>query len=163
AASAFTPRPVPEIATPTPAPKEPVRYTTNTSSGAGWTVQRAPALGTNDNSLGAVAAASWHDVWAVGNFLPDTKATNHYAPPAGRGALHRARVEAPPGGQPGPELHPAFRRGPHAPRGGGGGGGPRPPVLRAQPDRGLARRRLAHHPDAEAGQPSRHPLLGGGG
>jgi hypothetical protein len=76
AASAFKPLPEPRIATPTPTPPEPVRFTTDTSSGAGWTVQHAPALGTNDNSFGAVAAASRSDVWAVGNFLPDTKASN---------------------------------------------------------------------------------------
>jgi len=79
AASAFKPRPMPRLATPTPTPKEPVRYTTDTSSSAGWKVQRAPALGTNDNSLGAVAAASRTDVWAVGNFLPDTASSNQDA------------------------------------------------------------------------------------
>jgi hypothetical protein len=76
AAAAFKPLPERRIATPTPTPPEPVRFTTDTSSGAGWKVQRAPTLGTNDNSLGAVAAVSRSDVWAVGNFLPDTKASN---------------------------------------------------------------------------------------
>jgi hypothetical protein len=75
----FQPHPVPNIPALSPTPKEPVRYTTSTSSSGGWTVQRAPALGTNDNSFGAVAAASRHDVWAVGNFLPDTKSSNQDA------------------------------------------------------------------------------------
>jgi hypothetical protein len=35
--------------------------------------------GTNDNSLGAVAASSPDDVWAVGNFLPDTADSNQDA------------------------------------------------------------------------------------
>src|SRR5262249_21395893 len=59
--------------------KEPVRFTTDTSASAGWAVQPAPALGMNDNSLGAVAAAAKSDVWAVGNFLPDTASSNQDA------------------------------------------------------------------------------------
>jgi hypothetical protein len=46
AASAFTPLPEPSIPTPTPVPSEPVKFTTDTSSGGGWTVQRVPMLGT---------------------------------------------------------------------------------------------------------------------
>jgi len=76
AALRFTPRPMPGIAALSPTPNEPVRYTTDTSSGGGWTVQRAPALGTSDNSFGAVSAASGHNVWAAGNFLPDAKGSN---------------------------------------------------------------------------------------
>ena len=68
--------PVPSIAALSPTPNEPVRYTTDTSSGGGWTVQRAPALGTSDNSFGAVSAASGHNVWAAGNFLPDANGSN---------------------------------------------------------------------------------------
>lgn len=79
AASAFTPLPVPDIAAPSPSPAEPVTYSTDTSSGAGWTVQRAPALGAGDNTYGAVAAVSPRDVWAAGNFLPDTAASNQDA------------------------------------------------------------------------------------
>ena len=78
-ASAFTPLHEPSIATPTPAPTEPVKFTTDTSSSGGWTVQRAPALGTNDNTYGAVAAVSAHDVWVAGNFLPDTSTSNQDA------------------------------------------------------------------------------------
>src|SRR5215472_11304454 len=78
-AARFRARPMPNLAALSPTPTEPVRFTTDTSSSAGWTVQRAPALGTNDNSFGGVAAASRHDVWAVGNFLPDTKSSNQDA------------------------------------------------------------------------------------
>jgi hypothetical protein len=76
AAMPFKPLPVPSIAALSPAPKEPVRYTTSTASGAGWAVQRAPFLGTSDNSFGAVAAVSPHQAWAAGNFLPDAKGSN---------------------------------------------------------------------------------------
>jgi len=79
AAKAFAPLPEPSIPTPTPVPSEPVKFTTDTSSSGGWTVQRVPMLGTNDNSFGAVAAVSSHDVWAAGNFLPDTSASNQDA------------------------------------------------------------------------------------
>src|SRR5215472_12851420 len=40
AAMAFKPRPMPNLAALSPTPKEPVRYTTSTSSRGGWTVQR---------------------------------------------------------------------------------------------------------------------------
>src|SRR5262249_36730244 len=76
AAMPFKPLPVPNVPALPPTPKEPVRYTTSTASGAGWTVQRAPALGTSDNSFGAVSAVSPHKAWAVGNFLPDAKGSN---------------------------------------------------------------------------------------
>jgi hypothetical protein len=79
AAAPFTPLSEPKIATPTPVPSEPVKFATNTSSGGGWTVQRMPMLGTNDNSFGGVAAVSSSDVWAAGNFLPDTSASNQDA------------------------------------------------------------------------------------
>jgi hypothetical protein len=68
--------PVPNLATPTPSPVEPVSFVTNTPSSAGWTVQAAPRLGTGDNTFGAVAPVSPNDVWAVGNFLPDTPSSN---------------------------------------------------------------------------------------
>jgi hypothetical protein len=79
AAMPFKPLPEPSIATPTPVPSEPVTLTTDTSSSGGWTLQRAPALGKNDNTYGSVAAVSSHDVWAAGNFLPDTSASNQDA------------------------------------------------------------------------------------
>jgi hypothetical protein len=75
----FTPQPVPDIATPTPTPDEPVSLTTNTPTSGGWHVVPAPVRGTNDNSLGATAASSPNDLWAVGNFLPDTPESNQDA------------------------------------------------------------------------------------
>lgn len=67
---------VPDYSTPTPTPGEPVSATTERASAGGWTVQPAPRRGTGDNSFGAVAAAGPHDIWAVGNYLPDTGASN---------------------------------------------------------------------------------------
>jgi len=75
-AAATSAQPVPFVATPTPTPTEPVSTTTNHDSRDGWSVQPAPQLGTGDNSFGAISAASPRDIWAVGNFLPDTKASN---------------------------------------------------------------------------------------
>jgi hypothetical protein len=72
----------PELRWPTPTPglpPEPRSMTTRAPSGGGWTVQRTQLLGTNDNSLGAVAGSSPRDVWAVGNFLPDAKNSNQDA------------------------------------------------------------------------------------
>jgi len=68
--------PVPHYDTTSPAPHEPVSYTTATPTSGGWTVQHAPRLGAGDNSFGAVAVVSRHDVWTVGNFLPDRQASN---------------------------------------------------------------------------------------
>jgi hypothetical protein len=65
--------------TPTPTPTETATQTSLTPSSCGWTVQKAGALGTNDNSLGAVAMASPTDAWAVGNFLPDDPSSNQDA------------------------------------------------------------------------------------
>jgi hypothetical protein len=63
--------------TPSPTPtNEPLSMTHSTASGGGWTVQQTQRLGSSDNSLGGVAASSPNDVWAVGNFLPDTAASN---------------------------------------------------------------------------------------
>jgi hypothetical protein len=70
---------VPNFPTPSPTPDEPVTYTSHTESSDGWTVVPAPVVGTNDNSLGAVAAAASNDAWAVGNFLPDTPSSNQDA------------------------------------------------------------------------------------
>jgi Phosphoesterase family len=71
--------PVPDLATPTPTPVEPVSSTSRTPSAAGWSVVSSPMLGTADNSLGAVATGGPNDVWAVGNFLPDTATSNQDA------------------------------------------------------------------------------------
>lgn len=75
-AAAFKQLAVPDIATPTPTPAEPVSVVADTPSSAGWAVQPAPALGTGDNTYGAVAAVSAKDVWAVGNYLPDLASAN---------------------------------------------------------------------------------------
>jgi hypothetical protein len=70
---------VPNFPTPSPTPVEPVSFTTHTNSTANWTVVPAPLLGTNDNSLGAVAGSGADDIWAVGNFLPDSPSSNQDA------------------------------------------------------------------------------------
>jgi hypothetical protein len=69
----------PIFPTPTPTPNEPIGMTKATPSASGWTVQRAQRLGGSDNSLGAVAASSPTDVWAVGDFLPDDVNANRDA------------------------------------------------------------------------------------
>jgi Phosphoesterase family len=71
--------PVPEVGTPSPTADEPVSFTTNTDQSAGWRLVPAPVRGTNDNSLGAIAAAGDNDLWAVGNFVPDTPSSNQDA------------------------------------------------------------------------------------
>ena len=71
--------PEPNFPPPTPTPSEPVSSTTLTPSSGGWHVVRAPLLGTNDNSLGAVSGSAANNVWAVGNFLPDTDSSNQDA------------------------------------------------------------------------------------
>ena len=69
----------PSFSAPAPTPNEPQSLTTSTASSGGWSVVPSPLLGTNDNSLGAVAGSAANDVWAVGNFLPDTKKSNQDA------------------------------------------------------------------------------------
>jgi len=66
----------PDFPTPTPTPSEPVTFTSNTDSSAGWHVVKAPRFGLDDNSLGGVAADGPDNVWAVGNFVPDAPSTN---------------------------------------------------------------------------------------
>jgi hypothetical protein len=76
---AIATRPLAERSWPTPTPPAPAGPTSSTKltpSAGGWTVQKAQLLGANDNSLGAVAASSPSDIWAVGNFLPDAAASN---------------------------------------------------------------------------------------
>ncbi len=76
AATATTVARVPAYPTPTQSPNEPVSTTTVHATSGGWTVQPAPRRGTGDNSFGAVSAAGPRDIWAVGNYLPDTKLSN---------------------------------------------------------------------------------------
>lgn len=65
---------------PTPLrPPEPLGTSPSTASASGWTTQQTRTLGANDNSLGAIAAASPSDVWAFGNYLPDAKNSNQDA------------------------------------------------------------------------------------
>jgi hypothetical protein len=74
ATTALTP---PFYPTPSPTPtNEPLSMTHSTASSGGWTVQQTQRLGGSDNSLGSVAASSPNDVWALGNFLPDTPTSN---------------------------------------------------------------------------------------
>jgi hypothetical protein len=79
--AAIATKPLPELTwpTPTPTPTEPTSMTTSTQKSGGWTVQKTQLYGTSDNSLGAVAGSSPTDVWAVGNFLPDTATSNQDA------------------------------------------------------------------------------------
>jgi hypothetical protein len=72
----------PELNWPTPTPsqpKEPLSYTKDTPTAAGWTVQKTQLLGTSDNSVGAIAGSSPSDVWAVGDYLPDATGSNQDA------------------------------------------------------------------------------------
>ena len=70
---------VPAVATPSPTPTEPTSLTTKTPSSGGWQVVASPLRGTGDNSLGGVAGSGPNDVWAVGNYLPDTATSNQDA------------------------------------------------------------------------------------
>jgi Phosphoesterase family len=76
---ATQPRPQLTWPTPTPTVTEPTSMTTSTQKSGGWTVQKTQLYGTSDNSLGAVAGSSPTDVWAAGDFLPDTAASNQDA------------------------------------------------------------------------------------
>jgi hypothetical protein len=51
----------------------------STVKSGGWTVDKVQLYGTNDNSVGAIAGSSPSDIWAVGDFLPDTAASNQDA------------------------------------------------------------------------------------
>jgi phospholipase C len=57
------------VAATAPAPRRAATATPSTAGG--WKVVPGPALGSQDNSLGAVSAASPRDIWAVGNYQPD--------------------------------------------------------------------------------------------
>jgi hypothetical protein len=79
--AAIATKPLPELTwpTPTPTPTEPTSMTVSTNKSGGWTVQKTQLYGTSDNSVGAIAGSSPTDVWAVGNFLPDTATSNQDA------------------------------------------------------------------------------------
>jgi len=78
---AIATKPQPELTwpTPTPTPVEPTAMSVSTQKSGGWTVQKAQLYGTNDNSVGAIAGSSPTDVWAVGDYLPDTATSNQDA------------------------------------------------------------------------------------
>jgi hypothetical protein len=73
----------PELSWPTPTPSQPAEPISETApvngSQAGWQVLQAQLLGTNDNSLGAIAGSSPSDIWAAGNYLPDQADSNQDA------------------------------------------------------------------------------------
>jgi hypothetical protein len=79
--AAIATKPLPELTwpTPTPTPTEPTSMSVSTQKSGGWTVQKAQLYGSNDNSVGAVAGSSPSDIWAVGDFLPDTANSNQDA------------------------------------------------------------------------------------
>ena len=72
---------LPEQTWPTPSPgvTEPTSKSVSTAKSGGWTVDKVQLYGTNDNSVGAIAGSSPSDIWAVGDFLPDTAASNQDA------------------------------------------------------------------------------------
>src|SRR5262252_1249253 len=72
AAIATKPLPQQTWPTPTPAVTEPTSRSVSTDKSGGWSTNKVQLFGTNDNSVGAIAGSSPTDVWAVGDFLPDT-------------------------------------------------------------------------------------------
>ena len=79
--AAIATQPLPQQAWPTPSPAvaEPTSKSVSTAKGGGWTTNKVQLYGTNDNSVGAVAGSSPTDIWAVGDFLPDTANSNQDA------------------------------------------------------------------------------------
>jgi hypothetical protein len=72
----------PQLTWPTPTPSqppEPLSVTPPKHGAGGWSVDQAQLLGTDDNSLGAIAGSSPSDVWAVGDYLPDATNSNRDA------------------------------------------------------------------------------------
>jgi hypothetical protein len=65
--------------TPTPGVTEPTSQSKTTARSGGWTVDKVQLYGTSDNSVGAIAGSSPSDIWAVGDFLPDTATSNQDA------------------------------------------------------------------------------------
>ena len=79
--AAIATKPLPQLTwpTPSPTPAEPRSMTKVTPTSGGWTVQATQRYGTSDNSLGPVAGSSPSDIWAFGDFLPDTSNSNQDA------------------------------------------------------------------------------------
>ena len=79
AAHSYQPLTDPAIPTPTPLVAEPVSQTGITATSGGWTAISSPQYGTNNNALGAIASDGPNNVWAAGDFLPDTPDSNQDA------------------------------------------------------------------------------------
>src|SRR5215472_11807578 len=79
AAIATQPQPQLNWPTPTPAVTEPTSRSISTAKSGGWTTNKVQLYGTSDNSVGAIAGSSPSDIWAVGDFLPDTATSNQDA------------------------------------------------------------------------------------
>ncbi len=79
--AAIATKPLPQETWPTPSPAvtEPTSKTMSTAKGGGWTTNKVQLYGTSDNSVGAIAGSSPSDIWAVGDFLPDTATSNQDA------------------------------------------------------------------------------------
>jgi Phosphoesterase family len=79
--TAIATKPLPQQTWPTPSPgvTEPTSTSTTTAKSGGWSVDKVQLYGTSDNSVGAIAGSSPSDIWAVGDFLPDTAASNQDA------------------------------------------------------------------------------------
>jgi len=71
-------------------------------------MQRAPVLGANDNSFGAVAAVSPHRAWAVGNYLPSAKGSNQDATLANAARFNGSRWVHTPVPNSGPNFNTLF-------------------------------------------------------
>ena len=79
AATATKPLPEETWPTPTPTVTEPTSIQKGGQKSGGWTVDNVQLYGTSDNSAGAIAGSSPSDIWAVGDFLPDTATSNQDA------------------------------------------------------------------------------------
>ena len=151
---------VPNLPVPTPTPAEPSTTTTLTPGAAGWKVVRSPLLGTSDNSLGAVAASAPDDVWAVGNFLPDTASSNQDATLTLAAHFDGKTWSAVPTPNAGPNFNTLFGV---AAAGGQASGGRCPPERQLRgpwPHRGMGRPSLDHLRQPPAAVCTRHPLRG---
>jgi hypothetical protein len=79
--TAIATKPLPEESWPTPTPTvtEPTSVMAGGEKGGGWAVNKVQLYGTSDNSVGAIAGSSPSDIWAAGDFLPDTANSNQDA------------------------------------------------------------------------------------
>jgi Phosphoesterase family len=79
--AAIATQPLPQLTwpTPSPTPVEPTSTQTGGEKGGDWVVNDVQLYGTSDNSVGAIAGSSPTDIWAVGDYLPDTATSNQDA------------------------------------------------------------------------------------